>query len=390
MLASEAHGAFDFGAIVGDSPALRDVLLRVEQVAQTNATVLLRGETGTGKEMVARAIHINSARESRPFIKVNCARWPRRAGIGAVRHEKGAFTGAVARRPDGSSWPRAGAVPGRDRRRPAGRPGQAAARPQSANSSASAAPRPSKSTCGSSRRRIAISSGRSPRYLREDRLPPERLSSVLPPLRDRAGDIACSAVTSCEVRPIVRQGDRVWTRPQDGADRIFMATATSRAGDVIERALILARGPEVTAEDLEFTKRSASGTPVAGPSGRAAVAGGGDGTGTRAGLATVPVLCRKTSDQERVEIVAASISPRATSRMPRVAWASIDRRILPVAKTRPRAPVAMKESRPPLTAPTATADPGRPARCVTGNTMKLLFIMDPRRACRSRVTQRSR
>src|SRR5881396_3830204 len=52
MLASEAHGAFDFGNIVGESPALRDVMARVEQVAQTTATVLLRGETGTGKEMV--------------------------------------------------------------------------------------------------------------------------------------------------------------------------------------------------------------------------------------------------------------------------------------------------------------------------------------------------
>ncbi|HEX2657123.1 MAG TPA: response regulator, partial [Polyangia bacterium] len=53
MLASESHAAFDFGAIVGESPALREVLARVEQVAQTTATVLLRGETGTGKEMVA-------------------------------------------------------------------------------------------------------------------------------------------------------------------------------------------------------------------------------------------------------------------------------------------------------------------------------------------------
>ena len=55
---------FNFGAIVGDSPPLRDVLARVEQVAQTSSTVLLRGETGTGKEMVARAIHI-TARASR-------------------------------------------------------------------------------------------------------------------------------------------------------------------------------------------------------------------------------------------------------------------------------------------------------------------------------------
>ena len=73
ILSSDAHGDFNFGAIVGDSPPLRDVLARVEQVAQTSSTVLLRGETGTGKEMVARAIHINSTRESRPFVRVNCA-----------------------------------------------------------------------------------------------------------------------------------------------------------------------------------------------------------------------------------------------------------------------------------------------------------------------------
>ena len=99
MLSAEAHGEFNFGAIVGDSSALRDVLMRVEQVAQTASTVLLRGETGTGKEMVARAIHINSARESKPFVKVNCAALaPGVLESELFGHEKGAFTGAVARR----------------------------------------------------------------------------------------------------------------------------------------------------------------------------------------------------------------------------------------------------------------------------------------------------
>ncbi len=99
MLSKEAHSAFSFGAIVGESPALRDVLARVEQVAQTSSTVLLRGETGTGKEMVARAIHINSARESRPFVRVNCAALaPGVLESELFGHEKGSFTGAVARR----------------------------------------------------------------------------------------------------------------------------------------------------------------------------------------------------------------------------------------------------------------------------------------------------
>src|ERR1019366_150073 len=100
ILSRDAHGEFNFGAIVGDSPSLRQVLAKVEQVAQTQATVLLRGETGTGKEMVARAIHINSARESRPFVRVNCAALAQGVLESELfGHEKGAFTGAVARRP---------------------------------------------------------------------------------------------------------------------------------------------------------------------------------------------------------------------------------------------------------------------------------------------------
>src|SRR3954467_3244987 len=100
VLSREAHGAFNYGAIVGDSPALREVLAKVEQVAQTAATVLLRGETGTGKELVARAIHINSPREARPFVRVNCAALaPGVLESELFGHEKGAFTGAVARRP---------------------------------------------------------------------------------------------------------------------------------------------------------------------------------------------------------------------------------------------------------------------------------------------------
>ncbi len=98
-LEMEAHGAFDFGQIVGDAPSFRDVLTRVEQVAPTASSVLLRGETGTGKELIAHAIHINSPRHEGPFVKVNCAALaPGVLESELFGHEKGSFTGAVGRR----------------------------------------------------------------------------------------------------------------------------------------------------------------------------------------------------------------------------------------------------------------------------------------------------
>jgi PAS domain S-box-containing protein len=88
-----------FGEIIGASKALRGVLEQVAKVAATDATVLILGETGTGKELVARAIHSMSQRQGRTFIKMNCAAIP--SGLlesELFGHEKGAFTGAVARK----------------------------------------------------------------------------------------------------------------------------------------------------------------------------------------------------------------------------------------------------------------------------------------------------
>ncbi len=89
----------DFGDIVGKSDALKRILVKAKQVAPTNATVLLLGETGTGKGLIARAIHEASRRKDRPFMQVNCAALnPGLIESELFGHEKGAFTGAAVRR----------------------------------------------------------------------------------------------------------------------------------------------------------------------------------------------------------------------------------------------------------------------------------------------------
>ncbi len=98
-LREEVDRASMFEEIVGSSSALQRVLAQVSKVAQTDSTVLIQGETGTGKELIARAIHRRSRRSTRAFIAVNCAAIPPSLIASELfGHEKGAFTGAVQRR----------------------------------------------------------------------------------------------------------------------------------------------------------------------------------------------------------------------------------------------------------------------------------------------------
>ncbi len=323
MLASDAHSAFDFGAIVGEAPALRDVLARVEQVAQTTATVLLRGETGTGKELVARAIHINSAREAKPFVKVNCAALA--SGVlesELFGHEKGAFTGAVGRRPgrfelaDGGTLflDEIGDVPAeiqvkllrvlqeREFERVGG------------TETVKVDVRLISATHRDLEHHIALGQFREDLYYRLNVFPIH-----LPPLRERIGDIALLG------EHFVQKYARSFGKQIRGLDASAVAALNGYAWpgnvreleNVIERALILTRGPEVTAADLELNRRplpgglgsaglgglagagAGAGGGSAGPSGASAAGGGGPGRdGARP-------LNERLSEQERAEIVQA-------------------------------------------------------------------------------------
>ena len=98
-LQEEIKGAHNFEELIGSSSTLKKVLKNVERVAPTDSTVLITGETGTGKELIARAIHNLSPRKSKPLVKVNCAAIP--AGLiesELFGHEKGAFTGALTKK----------------------------------------------------------------------------------------------------------------------------------------------------------------------------------------------------------------------------------------------------------------------------------------------------
>jgi len=99
QLANELRANFKFDNIIGFGPAMTKILQLVAQVADTDTTILIEGENGTGKELIARALHYNSSRRERPFVAVNCGAIPETLIESELfGHEKGAFTGAVNRK----------------------------------------------------------------------------------------------------------------------------------------------------------------------------------------------------------------------------------------------------------------------------------------------------
>jgi formate hydrogenlyase transcriptional activator len=126
-LREEIDRASMFEEIVGTSPALQTVLSRISKVAPTDSTVLITGETGTGKELVARAIHRRSNRASRAFVSVNCAAIPRDLIASELLDTEGGIHEVPCSvESGGSNWPRGNDLPGRSRRTIARHSGRAA------------------------------------------------------------------------------------------------------------------------------------------------------------------------------------------------------------------------------------------------------------------------
>ncbi|MGE0547522.1 MAG: sigma-54-dependent transcriptional regulator [Kofleriaceae bacterium] len=313
-LNQQLHGEFDFGNIIGDSAALREVLSKVEQVAPTNSTVLLRGETGTGKELVAHAIHINSSREQKPFVRVNCAALaPGVLESELFGHEKGSFTGAVERRrgrfelADGGTLflDEVGDLPMEVQIKLLRTLQERELERVGGNETIKVDVRVVSATNRNLEKMIEEGEFREDLYYRLNVFPIN-----LPPLRDRLEDLP--VLVGHFIAKFARQ---MGSRPNPAApDAIAKLGEYNWPGNVreleniIERAMILAKGAPLAAQHLDFGRRAttSSGPPpsntgpipsvtAATPSASVAASGGDDGKS----------LAERLLDSERKEIVAA-------------------------------------------------------------------------------------
>ena len=252
LLRAEFSLEHGFDEIVGSAPGLRGALAQVEQVAPTDATVLVVGETGTGKELIVRALHRLSPRAERPLVKVDVRRRSRRR---SSRASSSATSAAPSRAPTASS-PAASRPPTAARssstrsascRSPCRR--SSCARSRRARSSASAAARCGRSTCASSPRRTAISSSGCARAA-SARTSTTGCTSFRSSSRRSASAARTSGRSpSTSSRPSAgssaasRSSSR---RPRSPRSRPTIGPATCASSrNVIERAVVLRRGGEV-------------------------------------------------------------------------------------------------------------------------------------------------
>jgi two-component system response regulator AtoC len=308
-LNQQLHGEFDFGNIIGDSAALKEVLAKVEQVAPTASTVLLRGETGTGKELVAHAIHINSPREEKPFVRVNCAALaPGVLESELFGHEKGSFTGAMARRPgrfelaDGGTLflDEVGDLPMEVQIKLLRTLQEREFERVGGSETIKVDVRLVSATNRDLEKMIEEGEFREDLYYRLNVFPIN-----LPPLRDRLDDLA--PLVTHFIAKFARQ---MGVQPQPPApDALVKLREYNWPGNVreleniVERAMILAKGAQLASTHLDFGRRAAAAPAPAVTTGAAPASAAPP-------AATAPAddgksLAERLLDSERKEIVAA-------------------------------------------------------------------------------------
>jgi len=276
-LQEEIHGEHDFAQMVGGSDALLAVLRQVERVAPTDSTVLITGETGTGKELIARALHHQSARRTRPLVKVNCTA----ISAGLVEseffgHVKGAFTGALERRmgrfqlADGGTifLDEVGELPPETQVKLLRVLQEHEFEPVGSNQTVSVDVRVIAATNRDLQAAVEAGRFRADLFYRLNVVP-----LAMPPLRQRRSDIP-QLVMFFLAKYGRKFGKRVETVSRDAMDRLVgygWPGNVRELQNVIERAVVLAAGPVLELDD-DVLRSAPAGGPDAEPAAAPAAA----------------------------------------------------------------------------------------------------------------------
>ncbi len=268
-LQEEIRREHNFDEIVGSSPVLLRLLSQVEDLAPTDSTVLISGETGTGKELIARAIHNRSSRSGRPLVKVNCGA----ISAGLVEselfgHVKGAFTGAIERRTGRFDLANGGTIfldevgelPLETQVKLLRVLQEQEFEPVGSSRTQRVDVRVIAATNRDLEKEVAAGRFRLDLFYRLNVLP-----LTVPPLRTRAGDIP-QLVTFCLLRFSRRFGKKIESVTQETMERLIRYSWPGNVRElqnVIERAFVLSRGP-VLALGPDLLPASSPGARVAG------------------------------------------------------------------------------------------------------------------------------